>query len=64
MTRRLPDGPRRLADVPANDDTDGAITMDDVLILACLVVIFVGTLGLLADILLDGSNDVAALLRR
>ena len=40
---------------PANDNVDGTITPDDILMLTVLFVIFAGSLGLLAYVMLGGT---------
>lgn len=48
---------------PTNDNVDGTITRDDILMLTVLFVIFAGSVGLLAYVMLGGPDDVVALLR-
>lgn len=56
--------PLRVVGEPANDNAEGTITPDDVLMLVVLIGIFTGTLALLAYVMLGGTDDVVTLLRR
>ena len=51
------------AALPANDNVECTITLDDILMLAVLFGIFAGIIGLLVYGMIGGPDDVVAMLR-